>query len=176
MAQHPIHVVLMGVSGCGKTSVARALEKQLGWPYAEADDFHPQANKDKMAAGIALNDDDRWPWLESLRSWMNIHAQAGNSTIVTCSALKRSYRDLLAEATGKVLFVHLDGTHDLIAERMTKRVGHFMPTTLLPSQFATLEPLAADEHGVTVDIAPPVSELAKAVLDEIAALQGETTC
>lgn len=161
----PVHVVLMGVSGCGKTSAARLLHDQLGWPYAEADDFHPEANKAKMAAGHPLNDDDRWPWLRTLRDWMSAHAVEKRSTIVTCSALKRSYRDLLSEAEGTVLFVHLDGPMDLIAERMTKRAGHFMPTSLLPSQFATLEPLEADENGTTLSIEPTSRELADQILE-----------
>ncbi|QTH59435.1 gluconokinase [Corynebacterium hindlerae] len=172
MAHQPMHVVLMGVSGCGKTSVASAISNKLGWPYAEADDFHPEANKTKMAAGIALTDEDRWPWLDSLKDWMTHHAAAGNSTVVTCSALKRSYRDLLTQAKGEVLFVHLDGPQELIAERMTKRVGHFMPTTLLPSQFATLERLDESENGVTVDITPPIPDLVKKVLGEISLRQG----
>lgn len=167
MKHRPIHLVLMGVSGCGKTSVANALTHTLGWPYAEADDFHPQANKDKMAAGIALNDDDRWPWLESLKTWMSNNALAGNSSIVTCSALKRSYRELLAGAEGHVFFIHLAGDQELIASRMSMRVGHFMPATLLPSQFATLEPLEADEHGITLDINKNVPQLVAEILAEV---------
>ncbi|MEJ5928718.1 gluconokinase [Corynebacterium sp. H128] len=169
MDHRPIHLVLMGVSGCGKTSVASTLERHLSWPYAEADDFHPQANKDKMALGVALNDEDRWPWLETLRSWMSNHAKAGNNTIVTCSALKQSYRDLLAQADGDVVFVHLSGSQNLIAQRMSSRVGHFMPATLLPSQFATLEPLAPAEDGFTVDIARPIADIVDTVLAELAA-------
>ncbi|MEJ5998223.1 gluconokinase [Corynebacterium sp. H130] len=169
MDHQPIHLVLMGVSGCGKTSVARALAQRLSWPYAEADDFHPQENKDKMAAGIALNDDDRWPWLESLSRWMSANAMAGNSTVVTCSALKKSYRDLLSRSSGKVFFVHLSGPQELIAQRMSARTGHFMPTTLLPSQFATLEQLGEEENGITLDINASVNELADQV---IAAVKG----
>lgn len=168
MNNQPTHLVLMGVSGCGKTSVARALTQRLSWPYAEADDFHPQENKDKMAAGIALNDDDRWPWLESLRQWMSANAQAGRSTVVTCSALKKTYRDLLSQAEGNVFFVYLAGSQELIAERMRARTGHFMPTTLLPSQFATLEPLGAQENGITLDIQSSVNELAAQVIAVVA--------
>lgn len=160
----PVHVVLMGVSGCGKTSVASGLHAKLGWPYAEADDFHPQANKEKMAAGHPLNDEDRWPWLRTLRDWMTDHAQAGRSTIVTCSALKHVYRELLAEAEGEVLFVHLDGPMELIADRMSHRDGHFMPTSLLPSQFETLEPLQAGENGLTLDVTATPHELVDAVI------------
>ncbi|AKK04131.1 gluconokinase [Corynebacterium epidermidicanis] len=162
--EQPVHVVLMGVSGSGKTSVASLLHDQLGWPYAEADDFHPEANKAKMAAGHALNDDDRWPWLRTLRDWMSAQAVEKRSSIVTCSALKRSYRDLLREAEGTVLFVHLDGPIELIGERMSHRAGHFMPTSLLPSQFATLEPLEADENGLALNIEASPRDLADQIL------------
>lgn len=167
----PLHLVLMGVSGSGKTSVANKLQEQLHWPLAEADDFHPQANKEKMAAGYPLNDGDRWPWLETLRDWMSQHASAGESTIVTCSALKGSYRQLLAQAEGNVLFVHLHGSMDLIAERMTARAGHFMPTSLLPSQFATLEPLEPSENGITLDISQTPDQLIHTILSTINPVQ-----
>ncbi|MDU0479127.1 gluconokinase [Staphylococcus chromogenes] len=162
--QQPVHVVLMGVSGCGKTSVASGLHERLNWPYAEADDFHPQANKDKMAAGHALNDEDRWPWLRTLQGWMTEHASAGQSTIVTCSALKKTYRELLAEAEGNVVFVHLNGPMELIEDRMSHRAGHFMPTSLLPSQFATLEPLQDGENGLTLDVSQTPDQLIDATL------------
>lgn len=159
----PVHVVLMGVSGCGKTSVASLLHDRTGDPYAEADDFHPEANKQKMASGHPLNDEDRWPWLRSLRDWMNENAAEGRNTIVTCSALKRSYRDLLAEADGTVVFAHLHGPMELIAERLAHRSGHFMPNSLLPSQFDTLEPLGDDEVGIVLDITKTPEELADEV-------------
>lgn len=144
------HIVLMGVSGCGKTTAAANLHEALGWPVAEADDFHPAANIDKMSAGIPLTDEDRWPWLESLRSWMSEKGDEGVPTIVTCSALKRSYRDLLAQARGRVVFVHLKAAQEVLKERMDQREGHFMPATLLPSQFATLEELEEGEDGIVV--------------------------
>lgn len=145
-------VVVMGVSGCGKTTVAELLAARLGWPLAEADDFHPVANKDKMAAGIPLTDIDRQPWLTALRDWID---ESPGSTIITCSALKRSYRALLASADARVRFLHLHGDPGVIRSRMARRRGHFMPTSLLDSQLATLEPLQPDEHGVVVDIADP---------------------
>jgi gluconokinase len=163
-----LHVVVMGVAGAGKTTVSAALAERLGWTLAEADEFHPQANIDKMASGIPLTDDDRWPWLSSIRDWMSEQATAGHSTVLTCSALKRSYRDLLAEAQGRVVFAHLDGTPELLAERMASRSGHFMPTGLLPSQLATLEPLHDDElaHGhLRLDI----SKTPEGIVDAIVA-------
>lgn len=150
MSRSVEHLVLMGVSGCGKTTAALNLHNALGWPVAEADDFHPEVNIDKMSRGIALTDEDRWPWLESMRDWMSERAADGVKTIVTCSALKRSYRDLLVGAHGRVLFIHLVADEDALRERMEHREGHFMPSALLPSQFADLEPLADGEDGVTV--------------------------
>lgn len=160
----PLHLVVMGVSGCGKTSLAQLLAEATGYPYAEADEFHPQANKDKMASGHPLTDEDRWPWLETLRDWMSQQAREGHSTIVTCSALKRSYRELLSDTEGTVLFLHLDGSMEVIAQRMAKRSGHFMPTSLLPSQFATLEPLGAGENGVVLDVELSPEQLRDEVL------------
>lgn len=161
------HLVLMGVAGCGKTTAAERLHDVLGWPVAEADDFHPRANIDKMSAGTPLTDEDRWPWLRSLRDWMSEHAEAGESTIVTCSALKRSYRDLLAEARGRVVFVHLVAEQSTLEDRMAHRAGHFMPTTLLPSQLSTLEPLEPDEDGVNVVSRQTPEETLAAVLEAV---------
>lgn len=149
------HIILMGVSGSGKTSVAAALAEKLGWSYGEADDFHPRANVDKMAAGHPLNDEDRWPWLETIARWTADHDAAGESTIVTCSALKRIYRDKLREVPGETIFVHLAGPQEVLEQRMATREGHFMPTGLLPSQFDTLEPLDEDENGFEVSVDQP---------------------
>jgi gluconokinase len=153
-----VHVVLMGVSGSGKTTLALELRRRLGWPYAEADDFHPQANIDRMAAGVPLTDEDRWPWLDAIRDWLTSQAVAGRSTVVTCSALRLVYRDVLRAAEGRVRFVHLTAAPEVIAPRLAQRGGHFMPASLLPSQLAALEPLRSDEDGVTivVDAAPDV--------------------
>ncbi|QGN35745.1 AAA family ATPase [Microlunatus sp. Gsoil 973] len=140
----------MGVSGAGKTTVAEILARRLGWLEAEADDFHPPANVAKMHSGIPLTDEDREPWLAALRDWIT---KAPGSVILTCSALRRSYRDVLRSANARVEFLHLDGDHDLIRQRITSRSGHFMPASLLDSQFATLEPLQPDEPGLVADVA-----------------------
>lgn len=158
------HLVVMGVSGSGKTTTAQILADRLNWPYAEADEFHPQANIDKMSAGTPLTDEDRWPWLRSMRDRLTEQARAGRSSIVTCSALKVSYRDVLREAEGRVRFVHLDGTIESIGARMSGRSGHFMPTSLLPSQFETLEPLTGAEDGVVVPVEVSPHSVADAAL------------
>ena len=164
MSRSVEHLVLMGVSGCGKTTAALNLHNALGWPVAEADDFHPGANIDKMSRGVALTDEDRWPWLKSMRDWMSERATEDVKTIVTCSALKRSYRDLLSGAQGRVFFIHLLAQPDELQERMVHREGHFMPSSLLPSQFATLEPLSDDEDGVTVVSRATPEETFEAIL------------
>lgn len=145
-------IVVMGVSGTGKTLVGERLAERLGRPFVEGDDLHPQANVDKMAAGEPLTDDDRWPWLRRIRDAMTEHAAAGRSAIVTCSALKRSYRDVLRESPADVRFLHLAGDAEVVRERLHGRTGHFMPESLLRSQYDTLEPLAADEPGATVSV------------------------
>ncbi|WP_327182164.1 gluconokinase [Streptomyces sp. NBC_01334] len=146
----PHVVVVMGVAGTGKTTIGPLLAARSGVPYAEGDDFHPQANIDKMSAGTPLDDDDRWPWLDAIGGWAE--SRAGLGGVVSCSALKRSYRDRLRATAPGVVFVHLAGDRALIEDRMAHRQGHFMPTALLDSQFATLQPLQADEAGVVVDV------------------------
>jgi gluconokinase len=140
----------MGTSGVGKTTVAKGLSTALGWTYAEGDVFHPEANVAKMAAGTPLTDEDRWPWLRSIGDWMSEEIAAGRSAVVTCSALRRVYRDVLREGRPEVVFCHLTADPDLIGERLSHRTDHYMPTSLLPSQLATLEPLQPDEPGVVV--------------------------
>ncbi len=154
------HVVVMGVAGSGKTTLALELRRRLGWPYAEADDFHPQANIDKMTAGTPLTDEDRQPWLAAIRDWLTGEARAGRSTIVTCSALRLAYRDVLRSAEGRVRFVHLTADAGLLEQRMAHRSGHFMPPALLPSQLATLEPLQDGEDGVALTVDVPPAEVA----------------
>ncbi|MDK1474607.1 gluconokinase [Streptomyces sp. 549] len=154
----------MGVSGAGKSTIARMLADHLGADMVEADTFHPRANIEKMAAGIALTDADRLPWLRVVRDRIDARAGIGAPTVVSCSALKRRYRDLLGEAAADVRFVHLDGTAELIAGRLHLRTGHFMPATLLDSQFADLEPLAPDENGVTVSLDQTPEQITQAAL------------
>ncbi|QWA21500.1 gluconokinase [Streptomyces sp. JCM17656] len=158
----------MGVAGTGKTTIGPLLAARLGVPYAEGDDFHPQANIAKMSAGVPLDDDDRWPWLDAIGTWA--HERAGLGGVVSCSALKRSYRDRLrAEAPG-VVFVHLSGDQPLIEDRMAHRQGHFMPTALLDSQFATLQPLQADEAGVAVDVAGSPEEITRRAVEALSGI------
>lgn len=143
-------IVLMGVSGVGKSSVAAALHRSLGWPLAEGDDFHPESNVEKMRRGIALDDDDRWPWLAAIATWVGAQESAGRDCIITCSALKSAYREALRRGHPSIWFVHLTAPNEVIASRLDQRVGHFMPPSLLASQLDQLEPLRAEEPGVTV--------------------------
>ncbi|MEV4560232.1 gluconokinase [Kitasatospora sp. NPDC049285] len=149
--QPPV-IVVMGVSGVGKTTVAQLLADRLGLPYGEADDFHPAANIAKMSAGIPLDDQDRTPWLQALGSWLGERNRAGTGGVVTCSALKRSYRDILRAECPDAFFLHLSGSHDLVGDRIAHRTGHFMPPSLLDSQYAVLEPLQTDERGAVLDV------------------------
>jgi gluconokinase len=160
-------LVVMGVSGSGKSTVGKLLAERLGWDFAEADDFHPEANVAKMSAGVALTDSDRWPWLRAIAAWMSERSAAGVDVVVTCSALRRVYRDVLREAGSVVRFVHVAGDRELIAERMASRSGHFMPATLLASQLATLEPLEDDEDGVVVDLALPPAQIVDQALQRL---------
>lgn len=157
------HVVLMGVAGTGKSAVGKPVAGRLGADFAEGDDFHPRANLEKMSSGTPLTDEDRWPWLRSLADWTRERTAAGRPTVVTCSALRRVYRDVLREGAPDTFFVHLVGTPTRILERMAGR-EHFMPTSLLDSQLATLEPLEEDEDGMTVDISRPVQEIVEDVM------------
>ena len=153
---HPL-VVVMGVSGSGKSTVARLLADRLGVEFAEGDDFHPGSNVAKMSAGHPLEEADRVEWLRRLGAWLAEHESDGG--VLSASALRRSYRDLLRASAPAVVFLHLHGSPNLLAERMRRRSGHFMPVDLLDSQLATLEPLADDEAGLTVDAAEPVEEV-----------------
>lgn len=157
-------IVIMGVSGCGKSSVGAALSGALGIPYRDGDDLHPPANVAKMRAGEALTDADRWPWLDRVAGELARLAPV----IVGCSALRRSYRDRIrAGAGGPVCFVHLAGSREVISARMAARSGHFMPTSLLDSQFATLEPPGPDEAAITIDIDQPMERLVADVLRQL---------
>lgn len=155
-------LVVMGVSGSGKTTVARMLATRLGWEFADGDDFHPQANIDKMSQGHPLTDEDRWPWLGAVAAWIDERARAGRSAVVTCSALKRSYRDALR--VPEVVFVYLSGDPDLLKQRVAERHGHFMPAELLESQLADLEPPGGDERALTVDVSPTPPEIVDGIV------------
>jgi gluconokinase len=159
MWMQSIRWVVMGVSGCGKSTVGRALAAANGVPFVEGDQFHPQANVDKMSAGIALNDDDRAGWLLTLQAQIRDAQQRDAGLVISCSALKRRYRDLLRQGDPALRFAHLNGPKELIAARMQARVDHYMPTSLLDSQFRDLEPLQADEAGLTLNIEIPPDEL-----------------
>jgi gluconokinase len=165
LSDNPQVLVVMGVSGTGKSTVAGLLAGWLGWDLEEGDDLHPAANVAKMHAGQPLDDDDRWPWLDRIAAWISDHLEDGNPGVITCSALKRSYRDRL-RAPG-VVFVHISGTREEIYERISKRQDHFMPPSLLDSQLATLEPLGEDESGVMIDLGQRPQEEAQAVIDAL---------
>ena len=164
----PSRIVLMGVAGCGKSAVGAALAARLGAAYLDGDDLHPPENIEKMCRGEPLSDEDRWPWLTQIGQRL---ANPDGILILGCSALKRRYRDhIRAEAGAPVTFVHLSGTKELITERMAARTGHFMPASLIDSQFAALEPPAADENAITVDIDKPLEAI---VADLMRSLHGE---
>ena len=160
-------IVVMGVSGSGKSTVGAALAQRLRVPFADADDFHPEANIAKMSSGTPLTDEDRWPWLDLIAEWTAEQDGAGKNTVVTCSALRRIYRDRLRNAPGRTLFVHLVGSPELLEHRLSSRSGHFMPPTLLPSQLATLEPLEADEEGVILDVYHSIDNIAQLAINQL---------
>jgi gluconokinase len=146
----PQLIVVMGVSGSGKTTLAEGLSQRLHWAFQEGDSLHPAANVEKMSRGEPLTDEDRWPWLDALGGWLDERARAGTSAVLTCSALRRSYRDRLRDGRPGVRFCHVVAPADAIRDRVESRRGHYMPASLLPSQLATLESLEPDEPGVTV--------------------------
>ncbi len=161
-------LVVMGVSGSGKSTVAKPVATRLGWPFQEGDDLHPAANVAKMKAGIALDDADRAPWLDAVADWIGQRLRIGSGGVVTCSALRRAYRDRLRQAGDGVEFVYLEGSKAVIAARVAQRQGHFMPPALLDSQFATLETPTSDEHAIVIDIDQPVARQVEEVSAAIA--------
>ncbi|WP_395311729.1 gluconokinase [Mycobacterium sp. AMU20-3851] len=150
-------IVVMGVSGSGKSTVGAALAQRVRVPFADADDFHPPANIAKMTAGEPLDDDDRHPWLEAIGEWLAERCATGG--VMSCSALKHRYRDQLRRHCPSVRFLHLSGTPEIIGARQASRPGHFMPASLLASQFETLEPLAPDESGLTIDVGQSIDSI-----------------
>jgi carbohydrate kinase (thermoresistant glucokinase family)/Cof subfamily protein (haloacid dehalogenase superfamily) len=160
----PCALIVMGVSGSGKTTIGERLAARLGWPYEDADQFHPASNVAKMSAGHPLTDEDRWPWLKAIAAEIDRVREAGGRVVIGCSALKRAYRDILVHGRKDIRIVYLDGTEALIAERLGRRKGHFMPPGLLTSQFNTLEPPAPDEHPLTVSIDAPVETIVDTIV------------
>ncbi|MGH3359268.1 MAG: gluconokinase [Nocardioidaceae bacterium] len=161
-ADAPPLVVVMGVSASGKTTVGEKLARRCGVEYADADAFHPKANIAKMSSGVPLTDEDRWPWLRAIGEWLA--ARAGTGGVVSCSALRRSYRDVLVDNAPTVRFLHLDGDPSVIRERIARRKDHFMPPSLIDSQLETLEPLEADEPGRAIDLTKSPDAIVEAFL------------
>ena len=160
-------IVVMGVSGSGKSTIASMLAQRLHWVYEDADWFHPKSNIEKMHHGEPLNDEDRWPWLRAIAEWIDATRRAGGHGVVACSALKRAYRDILLGDRRDVRLVFLKGDHDLIARRIAARADHFMPSTLLESQFATLQEPQADERPIVPSIVPHPREIVEAIVREL---------
>ena len=167
MGEAPV-VVVMGVAGSGKTTVGAMLAGRLGWTYAEADDFHPRSNVDKMAAGQPLTDEDRGPWLAAIGRWIDERRAAGEPGVVSCSGLKRAYRDRLRAGRPEVRVVFLEGSRELIGRRMVARHGHFMRADMLDSQFADLEPPVPAEHVVTVSVEATPPQIVEAIVQALA--------
>jgi gluconokinase len=162
-ANMPGALIVMGVSGSGKTTIGEKLAERLGWRYEDGDTFHPKGNVAKMSAGHPLTDEDRWPWLRAIAAEIDRLCAAHEPAVIGCSALKRDYRDILVHGRSDVRIVYLAGTQELIADRLAHRKGHFMPAGLLKSQFETLQPPGADENPITVSIDASVD----AVVDDI---------
>ena len=160
-------LVVMGVAGSGKSTIAEKLAERLGWTYEDGDNFHPEANVAKMSAGQPLTDEDRWPWLQSIADEIDKVSRTGNRLVIACSALKRAYRDVLVHGRRDIGIVYLDGSQALIAERLKTRKGHFMPPGLLDSQFKTLEPPAPDERPIVVSIDAPVETIVEAIVGQM---------
>jgi gluconokinase len=160
----PAVLIVMGVSGTGKSTIGSLLAGRLQWEYEDGDWFHPKANIDKMHQGIPLTDEDRWPWLQAIAAWIDKTRQAGGHGVIACSALKRSYRDVLVGGHANVRLIYLTGDEELIARRIATRHEHFMPPSLLHSQVVTLEPPAPDENPITVSIEPAPREIVTHIL------------
>jgi gluconokinase len=167
MVQQPFILVVMGVSGAGKTTLATALAEALNVGFEEGDALHPQANVAKMEAGQPLSDEDRAPWLAQIKEWIDTQLDHGKSGIIACSALKRAYRDQLRGGRANIVFVYIDGDESLIRERLDRRKGHFMPPSLLSSQLATLEPPTADEHPIVVSAADTLPDQVQKTIEAL---------
>ena len=165
----PCALVVMGVSGSGKTTVASKLAERLHWTFEDGDKFHPKSNVEKMSAGHPLTDEDRWPWLNAIADEIERVCEAGGHVVIACSALKRTYRDVLLRGRDDVRIVFLNGTQQLIAHRLSLRKDHFMPPGLLDSQFRTLEPPGLDENALDVSIDAPVDAIVDDILSKLEA-------
>ena len=165
--QMPCALVVMGVSGSGKSTIADRLAERLGWRYEDGDSFHPASNVAKMRAGHPLTDEDRWPWLQAIADEIDRVCKAGERAVIACSALKHAYRDILVHGRKDVRIVFLSGTQALIAERLARRKGHFMPPGLLDSQFKTLEPPEKSEHPVTVSIDASIETIVEDIMRQL---------
>lgn len=163
----PRALIVMGVSGSGKSTIAARLAERLSWTFEDGDRFHPAGNVAKMSAGQPLTDEDRWPWLQAIADEIDRVGQAGAHAVIACSALKRAYRNVLVRDRRDVRIVFLKGTQPLIADRLARRKGHFMPPGLLESQFATLEPPAADENAITVSIDAAVDTIIEDIVGQL---------
>lgn len=168
----PSVVIVMGVSGCGKSTIGALLASRLRWEFEDADWFHPASNVDKMHNGIPLTDKDRWPWLDAVAAWIDKTRRSGGHGIVACSALKRSYRDVLIGDRADVRLVYLKGDETLIARRLATRHEHFMPRSLLHSQFEALEEPGPDENPIIVSIEPQPREIAVRILSAMNMVEG----
>ena len=164
----PAAIIVMGVSGSGKSTIGALLAEALGWPFADADGFHPAANVAKMAAGQPLTDADRWPWLDAIAAHIGASRTAGQPVVVACSALRRAYRERLRAGHGDLIFLHLAGAPEVIATRQAARQGHFMPPSLMASQFATLEDTAEEADAVTVSVSASPHEVVATALEQLA--------
>jgi gluconokinase len=163
----PCALIVMGVAGSGKSTIGEQLAARLGWTYEDGDKFHPASNVAKMSAGQPLTDEDRWPWLRAIADEIDRLSAAGQRVVIACSALRRVYRDILVHGRNDIRIVYLNGTQPLIAERLGRRKGHFMPPGLLASQFRTLEPPISEEHPVTVSIDAPVAVIVDDILRQL---------
>ena len=166
-ATTPCALIVMGVSGSGKSTIGERLAERLGWRFEDGDRFHPASNVAKMSAGHALTDEDRWPWLQAIADEIDRVCEAGERAVIACSALKRAYREVLVHGRDDVRIVYLDGTQDLIAARLAARKGHFMPPALLVSQFKTLEKPAPNENPVTVSIDATVETIVDDIVRQL---------
>ena len=165
-AHEPSVVVVMGVSGCGKSTVASLLAQRMHWIYEDADWFHPRSNIEKMHSGLPLTDNDRWPWLNAIAAWIDATRHIGNHGVIACSALKRAYRDILIGERRDVQLLFLKGDRELIARRLAARDGHFMPSSLLESQFKALEEPQEDEHPIVASIVPHPRQIVEQIAKE----------